>query len=370
MPDAASQPPRRLQATTVARHLGRALRFGAPSGWYGTPAVWDGWWPPSAAGVVAGARRETLPDELRLRYDALLADGAAVGLPSAVLERAFAGGARLDALAFLVATWLELTVRDRAQVAAPLAPFGSGSPASFASSAPFGRPREVRLGDALARQTGSTTCGSAVLTMLAAAGDPLLALWLVTGRAARDAVPREVRELSAADGALPDAAARWGAVQRAVQRRSNRTALGPLPWPASLGTPPWGAARTARFPGAAFRSVMIDDTDTRALRALLSRIERSLAAGVSVPLFTGGDLGGGLAAAFPRHVVLLTPDADPDPIGAGADPTGAGSSRYTVYEPSSGALHRITRAELLAPSGARAALGGWSHASWAVLPGT
>lgn len=365
MPDAVSQPARRLQATTVARHLGRVFRFGAPSGWYGTPAVWDGWWPPPAVEVVAAARCQTLPDDLRLRYDELLADGAAVGVRPAVLERAFAGGARLDALAFLVATWPELTVRDRAQVAAPLAPFG---PAASVGSAPGGSPREVRLGDALARQTGSTTCGSAVLTMLAASGDPLLALWLVTGRALHDGAPSEVRALSGTDQALPDAAARWGAAQRAVKSRSTWAAVGPLPWPASLGTPPWGAATTARYPGATFRSVMIDDTDTRALRALLSRIERALAAGVGVPLFTGGDLGGGLAAAFPRHVVLLT--ADGDRSSPDAAPGSRGAGQYTVYEPSSGALHGITRADLLAPDGARAALGGWSHAAWAVLPGT
>jgi len=298
-----------------------------------------------------------LSDELRLRYDALLAEGVAVGVPRAVLERTFAAGARLDALAFLIKAWPELTDRDRGQVAAPLTPVG--------------RAREVCLGDAPARQTDATTCGSAVLTMLAAAGDPLLALWLVTGRSAVDGMPGEVRAVATADRAEPDPAARFGAVQREVKRRSNRSAVGPLPWPTSLGTPPWGAARTARFPGAAFRSVMIDDTDTRALRSLLRRIERSLAAGVGVPLFTGGDLGGGLAASFPRHVVLLTPDVGPsgtDP--SGANPSGSDAGRYTVYEPSSGALHGVTRAELLAPDGARAALGGWSHASWAILPGT
>ncbi|MGV8965932.1 MAG: hypothetical protein ACOH2F_06595 [Cellulomonas sp.] len=357
MPDTASRPERRLQATTVARHLGRGLRFGAPSGWYGTPTGWDGWWPPPTAGVVAAARRETLSDALRGRYDALLAAGTAGGVPRAVLERTFAAGARLDALAFLIATWPELTDRDRLQIAVPLAPVG--------------RAREVRLGDAPARQTDSTTCGSAVLTMLAAAGDPLLALWLVTGRSTDEGLPSEVGALAAADRAAPDAATRFGAVQRAVKRRSNRSFLGPLPWPESLGTPPWGAARTARFPGAAFRSVMIDDTDTRALRALLGRIGRALAAGVSVPLFTGGDLGGGLPAAFPRHVVLLTPDGGPSGTDtSGTEPTSVDAGRYTVYEPSSGALHAITRAELLAPDGARAALGGWSHANWAVLPGT
>ncbi|WP_407344294.1 hypothetical protein [Pengzhenrongella phosphoraccumulans] len=327
MPDATGRQPH-LQATTVARRLGRVLRFGAPSGWYGTPAVWDGWWPPPSVTATVAARLDTLLPEQRSRYDQLLTMGSDAGVPMAVLERAFAAGARLDALAFLAAAWPELTDRDRAQVATPLVPVG--------------RAREVNLGDERARQTDATTCGSAVLTMLAAAGDPLLALWLVTGRAAVGGVPREVRALSDADRAAPDVAGRFGAVQRAVKILSNRSAVGPFPWPAGLGTPPRGAARAARFPGAAFRSVLIDDTQTTTLRALLSRAERSLAAGVGVPLFTGGDLGGGLAAAFPRHVVLLTPGPDQASLDAG---------RYTVYEPSSGSVHEISRAELLAPDG-------------------
>jgi hypothetical protein len=294
----------------------------------------------------------------------LLADGASAGVAPGLLERAFAGGARLDALAFLVRTWPELTDTDRAQVAAPLQPTGPA--------------REVRLADALGAQTSPTTCGSAVLALLAAAGDPLLALWLVTGRAADGAWPREVAALPAAErsalsggGSAPDAGDRFAAVQRAVKGLSNRSALGPLPWPAGLGTPPWGARRAARFPGATFRSVLIDDTDTATFRSLLSRVERSLAAGVGVPLFTGGDLGGGLAAAFPRHVVLLVPGADHERAGrrpdAGQPAVEAG--RYTVYEPSSGTVQDLTRAELLAPDGPRAALGGWSHACWAILPG-
>lgn len=354
MPETAPSTPaaHRLQGTTVARHLGRVLRFGAPSGWYGGDSVWDGWWPPPSIGVVAAGRRDGLPEDLRADYDDLLAATPSRGGCGPVLERAFAGGASLDALAFLAAAWPELTVRDRAQVAAPLAPSG--------------RAGEVRLAGALARQTDETTCGSAVLALLAASGDPLLALWLVTGRSLAGGPPHEARALAAADLEAPEAGARFTALQRVVKRRSNRAALGPLPWPAGLGTPPWGAARVARFPGAVFRSVMIDDTDTRALRSLLGRAERALAAGVGVPLFTGGDLGGGLAAAVPRHVVLLTPPAG----GSGSDPVGPELGRYTVYEPSSGTVHAVTRSELLAPEGARAALGGWTHACWAVLPGT
>lgn len=347
MPGSAQRRPTlgRLQATTLARQLGRVFRFGAPSGWFGAPSVWDGWWPPHAASVVAAGRREVLPDDLKWRYDALLDEGARVPGGAAVVELALAGGTPLDAIAFLARTWPELTDRDRQQVAAPLRPAGAG--------------RQILLGDAPARQTDSTTCGSAVLAMLAVTGDPLLALWLVTGRRPDTHPSPEVRALSVAERAAPDAAARFAAVQRAVKRMSNGSALGPLPWPGGLGTPPWGAARAARYPGATFRSVMIDDTDTRAFGALLDRADRALAAGVPVPLFTGGDLASGLTTVVPRHVVLLTP---------GVDLPGARSGRYAIFEPAGGAVHDLTRAELLAPAGARAALGGWSHACWAVLP--
>ena len=43
------------------------------------------------------------------------------------------------------------------------------------------RVRPLEVGGAPAQQTDATTCGSAVLALLAAAGDPVLALWLATG---------------------------------------------------------------------------------------------------------------------------------------------------------------------------------------------
>lgn len=335
----------RLQATTLALRLGRGLGRGAGSDR-------EGWRPPPTVADVAARRRADLPGELRTRYDALRTDAVRASGAADVLERAFAAGAPLGAIEPLARLWPELTDRDRDQVAAPLRP-GHGA-------------RQLRLGDAPARQTDETTCGSAVLAMLAAAGDPLLALWLVTGRSPAGYRPREVRALGPAELAAPDAAARFAAVQRAIKTRTNRAALGPLAWPARLGTPPWGAARVARHPGVTFQAIMVDDTDADGFGALLDRVERALAAGVAVPLFTGGDLASGLTTAMPRHVVLLTPRVDPRRAVAGPGET---RGRFTVFEPAGGAVHDLTRAELLAPAGARAALGGWSHVCWAVLPG-
>ena len=255
-----------------------------------------------------------------------------------VLDRARAAGAPPAAVRALVDLWPRLAEAERRGVERPLG---------------GGRPGPLRVGGAPARQTDGTTCGSAVLAMLAAAGDPVLALWLGTGRLLPGHLPPELRAMPAARVTSPDAAVRLSGLQHALKRASTRRALGPLPWPAALGTPPWGAARTARFPGTAWSHVLVDDTDPALLGAVLDRADAALAAGVPVPLFTGGDLRGGLAAAVPRHVVLLVPAAGPG---------------YAVYEPGHGRVHRVTRAELARPGGPHPALGGWSHVCWAVLP--
>ncbi|NMR19908.1 hypothetical protein [Cellulomonas fimi] len=340
-----------LQGTTLALRARRALGVG-PEARRGARRA--RWWPPVPVADVAARRRASLPVDQQDRYDAALLSGSA---PAPVLERAFAAGAPLDAVEALGGFWAELTPRERAQVAAPLTP-ARGT-------------RYLRWGAATATQVDQTTCGSAVLAMLAAASDPLLALWLATGRTAAGHLPREVAALrpdqrgaaaaaAATGAAATGAAARFGMLQLTVKERSSRAALGPLPWPARLGTPPWGAARVARHVGAAFASTMVDDTDAGTFGGALDRAGRSLATGVPVPLFTGGDLSSGLWTAVPRHVVLLVPR----PSVARA-PDAAG---WAVYEPSRGVVVDITREELLAPAGPRAAYGGWSHVCWMVLP--
>lgn len=260
-----------------------------------------------------------------------------------VLRRAGAAGAPAAARAALRDLWSSLDPRTRAQVGAPLRP-ADGSDV-------------LRWGTAAARQIDGTTCGSAVLTMLAAAGDPLLALWLAVGSTCGGYRPPELRgvELDTPPGGDPDAgaAARFGAVQESVKRRSNRGALLGCPWPAALGTPPWGAAAVARYPGAGYRSVLVDDSRGSEISAVLARAARALDRGIPVPLYVGGDLVSGIAAAVPRHVVLLT---------------GRDGDRVTVYEPTQGRVHRVAVEELVRPSGPSPALGGWTHVDWALLP--
>jgi hypothetical protein len=242
--------------------------------------------------------------------------------------------------------------------------------------------RTVRWGTAAARQVDGTTCGAAVLGVLAAAGDPVLAAWLVTGRLPDGVLPPELDGLvlpEPADPADPDApvwfrspddrvvhaaatgaeasATRWALLQAALHRRSTtRAVAGVLPWPRSLGTPPWGAARVARFgraPEVRYRAVMVDDTRTDEVADLLARVDAALDRGVPVPLYSGGDLRDGIAAALPRHVVLA--------VGRTAD-------GYRVYEPGAGAVLPLPRAALLAPDGPVPALGAWTHLTWALLP--
>lgn len=206
------------------------------------------------------------------------------------------------------------------------------------------------------RQQDGTTCGSAVLTMLAALGDPGLEHWLARGRLTGPTLPPELAGApSSALDRLADASAavRFRAVHRVVQRRTTERSLLGGPWPRALGTPPWGAAGVARLAGVAWTHRPLDDTDAGSLRAELDRVRRWVAAGVPVPLYSGGDIRQGLAAAVPRHVVLVV---------------GADDGALDVFEPSRGAVVRARVADLLTPDGPQPALGGWRHLAWAVVP--
>jgi hypothetical protein len=220
------------------------------------------------------------------------------------------------------------------------------------------------LGGAPARQFDQTTCGSTALLMLAATGDPALATWLETGELPPGLPPHRVPPEIPPRMAAADAAGRMAAAQRHVKWRTGARALGPLRWPAALGTPPWTAAREARFRGVRYRDVPVDDTSPAA-PALLERVHEATLAGVPVPLYTGGDLGRGLAAAVPRHVVLAVPPP-PDAPHRGHD--SAGEPVLHLYDPSDGRVHQVPLAHLLGRTGPHPALGGWTHVVWIVLP--
>jgi hypothetical protein len=257
--------------------------------------------------------------------------------PGAVLRRVAASG-HPDAVGeALAAAWAGLPPRERRQVAAPLRPGHDGV---------------LRLGGHPAVQTSETTCGSAVLVLIAAAGDPVLALWLVTGRLVGElALPLPGRA-----AAEPSPVARFGAAQRAMLAATSRRAVGPLPWPRRFGTPPWSAARHARYPGVRYTQRPVDDSDAVAMARVTAWIAASVGRGVPVPLYTGGDVGQGVLTAVPRHVVLAVPTRD------------APADALSIYEPGVGRVYRLATAELVARTAPHPALGAWTHVCWAVLP--
>lgn len=300
------------------------------------------------AGFAAPLPAAVLPGTVRqpaARRPGEAADGdGATDLPT-LLARVPAAGYGPGVTAALGRLWPSLTARDRSQVAAPLRP---------------GRGGLVRLGGAAAVQTSPTTCGSASLVLLAAAGDPVLATWLVTGQDL--GVPPAGALLpgfAPGPGAeAPDAAGeRFAALQGAMQRATCRRALGPFPWPGRFGTPPWTAARHARFPGVRYSHRPVDDADRVGMTRLLSWVRASVVRGVPVPLYTGGDRGRGLASAVPRHVVLAVPgapEADPEAL--------------FLYEPGTARVFTVPAADLVARTTPHPALGNWTHVCWAVLP--
>lgn len=261
------------------------------------------------------------------------------GVPDRPGAAATVPGPRSYDSSALRAALARLSAPARARVRRPLVP----APGS----------RELRWGEAVARQHDGTTCGSAVLAMTAAAGDVRLALWLESGeRCGAGAGPAELSGVPRAtlDG-LADATARLTFLQQRVKALSNARAAAGLPWPAALGTPPWGAARVARWGELRYHHVIVGGPRQP---EVLDVVASWAQAGVPVPLFTGGDLVRGVATAVPRHVVLVT-----DVVGP----------VWSVYEPSSGAVHQVTRGQLVA-GGRLPALGGWNHLTWALVPRT
>lgn len=213
----------------------------------------------------------------------------------------------------------------------------------------------AQLGHGGATQADPTTCGSAALVVVAAAGDPILARWLATGTLEGE-WPVELTWLDRGDAeavARENPRARFIALQQAVKRASLRRGLGLLPWPGALGTPPWGAARVARFGEVRYTHRLVVDSRADQSGPILDHVVAMALSGYPVLLYTGGDSRAGLGAAVPRHVVVLT---SPD------------GTALETYEPGSGRMHAVSSQDLSHGGVPRAAYGGWSHVTWAVLP--
>jgi hypothetical protein len=176
---------------------------------------------------------------------------------------------------------------------------------------------QIRLGVRV-DQVDGTTCGTAVLLVLAARADPLAALELTAPdprwHDARRCAPG-FRLADLGDGGFGE---RWDRRQRLVHRQSTRC------WPRALGTSPWGMTRwLARRAGGVGRYRVRPVRPGRAAvpDELLDRVDRALLAGHAVPLLVG-------TAWAPRHYALALRRDQPGSVpGAGA---------WRVYEPSSG----------------------------------
>lgn len=184
-------------------------------------------------------------------------------------------------------------------------PIVVGSPRSVADQqivarrpAPGGRLGEQRRDGVLLTQVDSTTCGSAVLVMLAALFET------AADRAGSDRSP----------------GARFGARQLQVHRQTNRF------WPRALGTTPWGMVRWLHdhAPAAgSYRVRLVDDLAAADVDEVIAMVVAALVAGRPVPLLVG--------AAVPRHYVLaLGPHAD----------------GWRVYEPTSGSVRALDPAAI------------------------
>lgn len=192
--------------------------------------------------------------------------------------------------------------------------------------ATYGEPLEI--GGQLAKQSTAHTCGAMVLLVSQSLSDPAVA------------------ERVASEGI--------DVVEKELYAELRRGALGPVGWPEKYGTPPWALAK-AMGP---YRHTPVATTTERG-KAILQWVYHAAGMGVPVPLYTGGDLGGGVSRAVPRHVVLAMP-------GVGLTPEGIPEIR--IYNPGTGYVYRVP---IFAMAGRRkplAAFGRWTHLVWAVLP--
>lgn len=328
--------------TAIATRAGRAV---------GLRRRWTG--PYAVAHAAGRAQRGQRPgaDDLAARIyahrlsvantadrKALEAALSQLGADAGVIERAVASSAPVAAVAALASAWPTLTAAEQDSVR---------NPAGRDSAGP------LMWGTVPAMQMDGTTCGAAAVSMMIAMGDPLVSLWVMTGRLCAGYAPPEV---AAAAWHGPDKRTveqRWHALQRAVHVTVTERALLGLPWPRSLGTPPWGARGAARFFGVRFRGAMVNDRDGSDMRVLIAHASAALRDGIPVLLYSSGDSKAGLQAVVPRHVVLLTRRIE---------------GGFHVYEPGSGALHVLRDRQMSGGTKSLAALGNWKRISWMVLP--
>lgn len=191
------------------------------------------------------------------------------------------------------------------------------------------------------RQQSSTTCGAACLTVARMLVDPPFARWVIAG---------EGHPVLGAEG--EDEQQRFASWERTVRRRTTGWwrpggGLGP-PWPAALGTPPWGVRHElehgASRAGTRYVTDPLRHQGPEALRRTHERLRRLVGDGEPAALYVGDTW-------LPRHVTLVLPSPRP--------------GRLTVYDPGAGAVRSVS-ADAFARR--RVGLSGWQHPWMVVRP--
>ncbi len=190
-------------------------------------------------------------------------------------------------------------------------------------------------------QHSPVSCGAACLTVARMLVDPVFASWVRTGRPHPPGAP---------PGSTQDE--RFAAYERLVLRRTNALSLRRgrmnLPWPARLGTAPWGAKRElehgASRPGTRYVLDVLRPDDGAALAAAFDRLVAVVTEGEPALLYVGD-------AALPRHVTLVIP--------------GEADHMLEVYDPAGGRVRHLRRDDVVER---RLALSGWNVPWVAVQP--
>jgi hypothetical protein len=110
-----------------------------------------------------------------------------------------------------------------------------------------------------------------------------------------------------------------------------------VPWPRSLGTPPWGAKRELEFGasrvGTRYEVEVLRPDDADTLRGGYDRLVQVVADGQPGLLYVG-------TPTLPRHVVLVLP--------------GDGDRTLDVYDPATGRVSHLRRDAFVGHRGGRA----------------
>ncbi len=184
-------------------------------------------------------------------------------------------------------------------------------------------PYRLRAGDTGPIRRSGSGGGAACLTVARMLVDPVFASWMLTGRPHPPGAPAGA---SAED--------RFAAYERIVRRRTNGV-FGPgrhphLPWPARLGTAPWGARRElesgASRAGTRYEVSTLRVADPEALAAAYELLVAAVVEGAPALLYVGD-------GRRPRHTGLIFP----------ADGDGA----LAVYDPVTGRVAHLRRDALV-----------------------